>query len=96
MINGTIQYSSVRPFTRHDDGSFGTWREMEKTAEEHVGLRAKNQVTFMIERSRERQKGHAYVSFCLSIYTGLKNITTISWHTIAICISGCFSPCICF
>lgn len=48
MINGTIQYSSVRPFTRHDDGSFGTWREMEKTAEEHFGLRAKNQVTFMI------------------------------------------------
>ena len=31
MIHGTVQYSSVRPFARHHDGSFGTRREMEKT-----------------------------------------------------------------
>lgn len=43
MIHGTVQYSTVRPFARHDDGSFGTWREMEKTVERHFGAGAKNE-----------------------------------------------------
>lgn len=43
MIHGSIQYSTVRPFARHHDGSFGTWREMEKTVERHFGLEAKNE-----------------------------------------------------
>ncbi len=43
MIHGTVQYSTVRPFARHDDGSFGTLREMEKTVERHFGLGAKNE-----------------------------------------------------
>lgn len=43
MIHGTAQYSSVRPFARRDDGSFGTERKMEKTVERHFGLGVKNE-----------------------------------------------------
>ncbi len=43
MIHRTAQYSSVRPFARHNDGSFGILREMEKTVERHFGLGVKNE-----------------------------------------------------
>lgn len=60
MIHGTAQYSSVRPFARHDDGSFGTLREMEKTVERHFGLRAKNEKWrswYCSERGEETERG---------------------------------------
>lgn len=79
MIHGTVQYSSVRPFARHDDGSFGTLREMEKTVERHFGLGAKNEKRrsgYCSVRSRERGRhvrvhcirAFVYVFACMQAY----------------------------
>lgn len=68
MIHGTAQYSSVRPFARRDDGSFGTERKMEKTVERHFGLGVKNEkwrLRCRCERGRreerEARESHTFI-----------------------------------
>lgn len=57
MIHGTIRFSSVRLCARHNDGSFGTEKEIEKSVERHFSGVGKHNIKIDAAVRKERMTG---------------------------------------